>query len=66
MLDQVEIIGNDLADGLLETRQITMLPRAELPHLGLAQVLHLVFGRIVNIVSQGLEQRRDLRAPSFA
>src|SRR5438046_9186163 len=40
MPDEIKIVSNDLTDGLLEARQVGLLPGTELPHLGLSQVLH--------------------------
>src|SRR5437764_6492236 len=48
--DEIKIVSNDLADGLLEARQVGLFPGAKLPHLGFTQVLHLVLGRIVDLM----------------
>src|ERR1051325_4317521 len=66
VLDQVEIVGNDLLDRPSKTWEIAVLPGARLAGFGCSQVFHLVFGRIVNVVSQGLEHRSDHCAPAFA
>src|SRR2546421_11756736 len=66
MPDEIKIISNDLADGLLEARQIGFFPGAELPHLDFRQVLHLVLSRIVDLVSQGPQQGRYFGAPALA
>src|SRR5947209_15589555 len=66
VLDQVEVIGNDLLDRLAEAAEIALLPRAKLSGLNGGQVFHLVFSRIINLMSQGLERRSDLGAPAFS
>ena len=66
LLDQIEVESNDLADGLLKTRQVAVLPRAKFPCFGFTQVLHLVFGRIVNSMPERLKKRRYLCPPGLA
>ena len=66
MPDEIKIVSNDLADGLLESRQVGLFPGAELSHLGFTQVLHLVLGRIIDLVSQGPQQGRNFGAPALA
>ena len=51
-LDEIEIVGDDLADRLLKARQVGLLPGAKLPHLSFGEVLHLVLSRIVNVVAE--------------
>src|SRR6266481_188962 len=57
MLDQVKIKCNDLAYGLLEARQVALLPRTKLAHLGLREVLLFIQRRIVKSVPQQREQQ---------
>ena len=64
VLNQVQIISDDFAHRLLKSGQISLLPRPEFTHLSVVQVLLFVLCGIVNIVSQGLEQRLDFSAPS--
>src|SRR5437660_11472369 len=48
--DKIEIVSNDLANGLLEAWQIGLFPGAKLSHFGFGEVLHLVLRRIVDLV----------------
>src|SRR6185437_11213975 len=66
VLNQIKIVSNDLLDRLTETAKIGRLPRAKFANFDHGQVLHLVFSRIVNLMSHGLKRWSDLGAPSFA
>src|ERR1041385_141611 len=66
MLNQIKIVSNDLLDRPAKAREIALFPGAKFAGFGCGQVLHLVFGRIVNLMSHGLERWSDLGAPAFA
>src|SRR5579859_604590 len=57
MLNQVKIKCNDLADGLLEARQIALLPRAKLTDFGFAEVLLFIQRRIIKRMPHRAEQQ---------
>ena len=65
LLDQIKIIRDNLANGLLEARQIAFLPGTEVANLRLGKVFLLVLGRIVDLVAERLEQRSNLGAPAL-
>src|SRR5215471_4014318 len=66
LLDQIKIIRDNLANGLLESRQIAFLPGTEVANLRFGKVFLLVLGRIVDLVAKRLEQRSNFGAPALA
>src|SRR6478672_2300173 len=66
VFNQIKIVSNDLLDRPAKAREIALLPRAKFSGLDCGQVFHLVFSRIVNLMSHGLERWSDLGAPGFA
>src|SRR6185437_15720770 len=64
--NQVQIIRNDLAHGLLEPAQVRLLPRSKFAHFRIGQVLLLVSRGIIDAVPQRLKHRPDLRPPRLS
>ena len=50
----IEVIGNDLADGLLKTRQIRAFPGTKAGHFFVTEILALVASWVVYRVAEGL------------
>src|SRR5258708_596669 len=65
VLDQIKIVGNDLLDRPAKAPKIALLPGAKLAGLNFSQVFHLVFGRIVNLMAEGLEHWSDFGTPAL-
>ena len=66
VLNQIKVVGNDLLDRLAEAAEVACFQARNSAGFDGGQVFHLVFSRIVNLMSQGLERRSDLGAPAFA
>ncbi len=66
MFDEIEIIGNDLADGLLKAMKIAGFPWAKFAHFSFREIFHLVERGIIHLMTQRFQQRRDFSTPAFA
>src|SRR5579884_2314030 len=66
MLDQVQVISNDLAHGLLEARKVGSFPCSKFAGFCFSQFFPLIFRRIIEFVAKRLKSRLDFRAPALA